>query len=118
MKNNRLRLTGMLAGAAFLSFAGACAALADDVTIGVATAQTGGLAPYDQPALAGLQFAVDELNAKGGFAGKYPIVMKIRDTRSDTAATVQAAQELVGEGVTILITPCDADPTIAAGQIS
>jgi branched-chain amino acid transport system substrate-binding protein len=118
MENNRLKLAGILAGTALLSLALTTTALAEDVTIGVATAQTGGLAPYDQPALAELQFAVDELNAKGGFAGKYPIVMKIKDTRSDTAATVQAAQELVGDKVTILITPCDADPTIAAGQIS
>jgi branched-chain amino acid transport system substrate-binding protein len=31
---------------------------------------------------------------------------------------VQAAQELVAAGVKVMITPCDADPSIAAGQIS
>lgn len=91
---------------------------ADDYVIGVATAQTGFLAPYDQPALTGLQFAVDEINAKGGLLGQHKIVLEIKDTRSDVAATVQAAQELVGAGVKMLITPCDADPSIAAGQIS
>ena len=93
-------------------------ALADDMTIGLATAQTGGLAFADQPSLAGFKMAVDEINAKGGLGGKYKITLDVKDTRSDTAATVQAAQELVAAGVKVLITPCDADPSIAAGQIS
>jgi branched-chain amino acid transport system substrate-binding protein len=94
------------------------AAFADDITIGLATAQTGGLAFADQPSLTGFKIAVDEINAKGGLGGKYMIALDIKDTGSDIAATVQAAQELVAGGVQILITPCDADPSIAAGQIS
>ena len=47
----------------------AAPALAEDLTIGLATAQTGGLAPYDQPTLAGFQMRVDEINAAGGIAG-------------------------------------------------
>ena len=93
-------------------------ARAEEVVIGLATAQTGGLAFADQPSLAGFKMAVDEINAKGGLGGKYMITLDINDTRSDTAATVQAAQELVAAGVKVLITPCDADPSIAAGQIS
>jgi len=106
-------MAGVMALAALTS-----AAMADDVTIGLATAQTGGLAFADQPSLAGFKMAVDEINAKGGLGGKYMIKLDIKDTRTDTAATVQAAQELVADGVKILITPCDADPSIAAGQIS
>ncbi len=93
-------------------------AAAEDFVIGLATAQTGYLAPYDQPALNGLKLKVDEINAAGGLAGKYNVKLVIRDTASDTSATVQAAQELVASGVNILVTPCDADPSIAAGQIS
>jgi branched-chain amino acid transport system substrate-binding protein len=94
------------------------AAMAEDITIGLATAQTGGLAFADQPSLIGFKIAVDEINAKGGLGGKYMITLDVKDTGSDIAATVQAAQELVAAGVQILITPCDADPSIAAGQIS
>lgn len=94
------------------------AAFAEDIIVGAATAQTGGLAPYDQPALAGLRMAVDELNAKGGFAGKYKIDLRIKDTRSDTAQTATVAQELVDAGAKIMITPCDADPSISVGQIT
>ena len=93
-------------------------AVAEDVTIGLATAQTGWLAFADQPSLKGFQMAVDEINASGGLGGSHKIVLQVKDTRSDIAATVQAAQELVAAGVNILITPCDADPSIAAGQIS
>jgi len=92
--------------------------LAEEFVIGVATAQTGYLAPYDQPALNGFKIKVDEINAAGGLLGKYKIVLRIRDTASDTSATVQVAQELVASGINVLITPCDADPSIAAGQIS
>lgn len=106
-----------LAGTMLLA-ASAGAAWAEDVTVGLATAQTGGLAFADQPSLAGFKMAIDEINAKGGFAGKYKVTLDIKDTRTDTAATVQAAQELVAAGVKVMITPCDADPSIAAGQIS
>lgn len=111
------RLGRLLSYSATLALLGG-AALAEDVTIGLATGQTGGLAPFDQPSLAGFQMAIDEINANGGLGGKYMVTLDIKDTRSDTGATVQAAQELVAEGVKVLITPCDADPSIAAGQIS
>lgn len=94
------------------------AVMAEDITIGLATAQTGWLAFADQPSLVGFKVAVNEINAKGGLGGKYKITLDVKDTRSDIAATVQAAQELVAAGVSVLITPCDADPSIAAGQIS
>ncbi len=114
MKNFRF---AVLAGAMCLAGL-ATAAAAEDITIGLATAQTGGLAYADQPSLAGFKMAVDEINAAGGLGGKYKITLDIKDTRTDTAATVQAAQELVAAGVKVMITPCDADPSIAAGQIS
>jgi branched-chain amino acid transport system substrate-binding protein len=88
-------------------------------TIGLDTAQTGYLAPYDQPALKGLRLAVNEINARGGIAGKYKIKLLVRDMRTDTGQAVIVAKELVGtDHVKLLITPCDADPSIAAGQIA
>lgn len=110
----RLVATAALA----LAVGAAAPAAAEDVIIGVASAQTGGLAPYDQPSVAGLRLAVEDINAKGGLAGKYPIDLRLQDTRSDTAQTVTATQELVDAGAKIVITPCDADPSIAAGQIT
>jgi branched-chain amino acid transport system substrate-binding protein len=113
MKKNKL----MLLSGAFAVLA-AAPAMAEDLVIGLATAQTGGLAPYDQPNLAGLQMKIDEINAAGGIAGKFPIQTIIKDTRSDSAQTALVAQELVDAGAQLIITPCDADPSIAAGMIT
>ena len=87
MKNFRF---AVLASAMYLAGL-ATTAHAEDVVIGLATAQTGGLAYADQPSLAGFKMAVDEINAAGGLGGKYKITLDIKDTRTDTAATVQAA---------------------------
>lgn len=93
------------------------AAQADELKLGLATAQTGGLAPYDAPVVAGIRIAVDEINAAGGIGGATPIVLIERDVRSDTAQTVIAAQELVDAGAEAIVLPCDADPAIAAASI-
>lgn len=114
-KLHRLTLaTAIFGAAAVLS----SAVSAEEIIIGAATAQTGGLAPYDQPALAGLRMAIDELNAKGGLAGKYKVNLMIKDTRSDTAQTATVGQELIDAGAKIMITPCDADPSISVGQLT
>ena len=110
--------TTLMAGAAVLLTALTTPALAEDLVIGLATAQTGGLAPYDQPNLAGLQMKVDEINAAGGVAGKYPVKLILKDTRSDSAQTAMVAQELVDADARLIVTPCDADPSIAAGMIT
>lgn len=89
-----------------------------ELVVGVVTAQSGALAPYDQPALRGLQIRVDEINAEGGVDGKTKIKLIIKDTRSDAAQSSIVAQELLGEGINLLLTPCDADPSIAAGQLA
>lgn len=108
--------TVLLSGAATLAMA--TASLAEDYVIGVAAAQSGGLAPFDQPAFAGFKFCVDEMNAAGGLAGQHPIRLEVRDTRSDMAETVKFAQEFVDLGVNFIISPADGDPTMAMGQIT
>lgn len=128
-------IAGALSGASLLRLSGAAASIATlalliivytllvaaraaQIIVGIVTAQTGSLASYDQPSLAGFRMAINEVNARGGLGGRYPVKLLVRDTRSDTATTAAAAQELVDAGVKILITPCDADPSIVAGQIS
>lgn len=91
---------------------------ADKLVIGLATGQTGGLAPYDGPAIEGFQIAVDEINAAGGIGGKIMIETISRDTRSDAAQTSIVAQELLDEGINVLVTPSDADPSFAAAALA
>ena len=87
---------------------------AESLRIGVATAQTGALAPFDAPVMEGVHIAVDEINAAGGIGGTTKIELIEKDVRSDAAQTSIAVQELVDEGVSFLILPCDADPALAA----
>ncbi len=87
---------------------------AEVLKIGLATAQTGGLAGYDGPVIEGLHIAVDEINAAGGINGSIMIELIEKDVRSDAAQTAIAVQELADEGVSVLVLPCDADPSLAA----
>ena len=88
------------------------------IKVGVATGQTGGLAYVDVPSLEGFDIWVDEVNAAGGIDGKFPVETIVKDTRSDAAQSATVAAELLGEGISFLITPGDADPSIAAGQLA
>lgn len=90
----------------------------DTIKIGYLGGLTGYLAPYDQPSLAGVQVAVDEINKAGGIGGKIMIELIERDMRSDTAQAGIMAQELVDAGISALISPCDVDPSIAAGIVT
>lgn len=94
------------------------ATAAETLTIGVATAQTGGLAPYDGPVIEGLHLAVNEINDAGGIGGKIMIELIEKDVRSDAAQTSIAVQELIDDGVNVLVTPCDADPSFAAAALA
>ncbi len=94
------------------------AASADTLKIGLATAQTGGLATFDGPVIEGVHLAVDEINGAGGIGGKTKIVLIEKDVRSDAAQTSIAVQELIDQGVSVLVTPCDADPSFAAAALA
>ena len=115
MSRLSFKLAAALCGATMLA---ATPAMSEDYVVGITAAQSGWLAAYDQPAYAGFKFCVDEINAKGGLAGKYKVVIDIRDTRSDTAETVKIAQEFVDKKVNFIIAPSDGDPTMAMGQIT
>lgn len=95
------------------------AAVAEEtVVIGFAGGLTGYLAFYDGMVKNGAQMAVDEINAKGGIAGKYKIDFRVKDMRSETPAAAIATQDLLDEGMQFMLVPCDVDPAIAAGQLA
>ncbi|MEL6520410.1 MAG: ABC transporter substrate-binding protein [Pseudomonadota bacterium] len=108
--------TLLLASAAAIGVAGAGAA--EDYVIGVMSAQSGYLAPYDGPAYAGFQYCIDQMNAAGGLNGTTPVKLIVRDTRSDIAEGVKVVQEMIDEGAKFVVSSADADPTIAAAQIT
>ncbi len=91
---------------------------ANTLKIGIATAQTGGLAVFDGPVIEGFHLAVDEINDAGGIGGKIKIQLIEKDVRSDAAQTSIAVQELIDDKVNVLVTPCDADPSFAAAALA
>lgn len=111
-------VASLAAGCTKNSTSGSSAAGSGVIKIGVDTAQTGGLAPFDQPALKGLQMAVDEINANGGIDGKWQIDLTIKDMQSDSAQAAVVARDLLSQDIGILITPCDQDPSIGAGRLA
>lgn len=96
----------------------AAPAFAEEYIIGVMSAQSGHLAAYDGPSYAGFQFCVDEINAAGGIGGEHMIRTIVKDTRSDIAEGVKVVQEMVDDGAQFIVASADADPTIAAAQIT
>jgi branched-chain amino acid transport system substrate-binding protein len=77
--------------------------------IGFVESKTGRLAFYDPPFFQGLKLAVDQINAKGGVAGKLKLQVVTEDGKSDPAQGAVVASDLISKKVQFGITPCDAD---------
>lgn len=94
------------------------AATAEDYVIGIMSGQSGYLAPYDGPSFVGFEYCIDQMNAAGGLNGTHPVRLIVKDTRSDIAEGVKVVQEMLDEGAQFIVASADADPTIAAAQIT
>lgn len=77
----------------------------DPIVIGYAGGFTGDLAFFDEPAFAGTEIAVEEINEAGGVDGR-PIELIKADTKSDVNQGSRAGLELIQKGVdAMLVTP-------------
>lgn len=83
-------------------------AAGEPIIIGEATAQTGILAYLDNPAHAGIELAVDEINSQGGVLGR-PLKVVRKDYKSDPQEGAKVALELLDEGAEMIIVTCDFD---------
>jgi branched-chain amino acid transport system substrate-binding protein len=92
----------------------AAAATGEPLIIGAAVGLTGDAASGDVPLSSAMQYSVDELNKAGGIAG-HPVKLIIKDMKSDPALGATVANELLGEGVQIMVGP--AFPGMAVGVI-
>jgi branched-chain amino acid transport system substrate-binding protein len=63
--------------------------------LGVALGLSGPGALYSQDGLKAIELAVEEINAQGGFLGKHPIRLFVRDTLTQPAPAVQKVRELI-----------------------
>ncbi|MCD2176201.1 ABC transporter substrate-binding protein [Rhizobium sp. C4] len=115
----------LLAAAAFTVSASLPAFAADDkIVVGFATAASGFMQAYDQPATDAALVRIDEINKAGGLLGKKIEVVKA-DTKSDRAEGAKAGLSVLDQGAELVVVSCDYDfgspaalAAEAAGKIS
>ncbi len=90
---------------------------ADPVRLGVILSATGGLAAFVPPIRAGIQLAVEEINAAGGVLNGRRIQIVEADDQTNPQAGVQVMTRLVqAESVAAIIGPMASGITIAAAN--
>lgn len=107
---------GAFATATLLS--GMARANDDEIVIGMAIAESGFMAAYDGDGTNSVKLWVDDQNAKGGLLGK-KLTYIVADTKTDRAQGSRAGQQLVEQGVDLLVVSCDYDqgaPAAGAAQ--
>ena len=92
-------------------------ALAEDIKIGFAVAQSGWLEAYDTPAIQAANIRINEINAAGGLLGRQ-IETITADMRSDRAEGAKAALDLVDQGIDVMVVSCDYDYGAPAALIA
>lgn len=80
----------------------------DPIVVGIATGQTGFMAPYDSPGVNAVHLALEDINASGGLLGRQLEAISA-DTRSDLLEGKRAGESLVADGADVMIVSCDFD---------
>jgi len=68
---------------------------AEPYHLGIALGLSGTGAPYCKQAVEGLEIAVNEINARGGFLEKHRIILFIRDTQTRPETAVEVVNNLI-----------------------
>lgn len=97
---------GPALGLCALVAASAQAQPAQPVRIGVIGPFSGPSSDFGNPMLHGVQLAVDEINAVGGYLGR-PLELVVKDDQGNPDAGLKGSQELVKEGVIATIGFCN-----------
>ncbi len=97
---------GPVLGLCALVAASAQAQSAQPVRIGVIGPFSGPSSDFGNPMLHGVQLAVDEINAVGGYLGR-PLELVVKDDQGNPDAGLKGSQELVKEGVIATIGFCN-----------
>src|SRR3954471_8865712 len=97
---NHIVVAGMIAAAAALSAGRACAQ-STDLQVSTLLPITGPYANYAVEFRLGFEIARDEINSKGGIAGK-KLNLDIIDTQSNNGQVVSLMRKACGESFTVL----------------
>jgi branched-chain amino acid transport system substrate-binding protein len=114
---NRFAIAVTLATGIGIGLASPLAYAEDNLVIGAAISKTGWNAPYDSPVMDGFAVAMDEINAAGGIAGKYKVEVVTRDNRSDNAQNAIVTQDLLDQGVGMMLVACDSSMVHATAAL-
>jgi branched-chain amino acid transport system substrate-binding protein len=112
-----LAVAGMLAAATACGGGGGPAQSSDTspIKIGVITSLTGRYQTLGIGNKAGIQIAVDEVNAAGGVGGR-KLEVSFEDDRTDPTQAVVAFNALAGSGVSAIVGPVLSDSALAIKQ--
>lgn len=86
--------------------------------IGWASDKSNYLSFVDEPLAKGMEVAIDEINAKGGIAGKVKIELDRRDMKGDPMLGATVVQELIAAGSNFIVTTCDTDVSLPGAQMA
>jgi branched-chain amino acid transport system substrate-binding protein len=114
---NRIAIAISLATGIGVTLATSLAHAQDKLVVGAAISKTGWNAPYDSPVMDGFAVAMDEINANGGIAGKYKVDVITRDNRSDNAQNAIVTQDLLDQGVGMMLVACDSSMVHATAEL-
>jgi branched-chain amino acid transport system substrate-binding protein len=78
------------------------------IKIGVASGTTGPISFFDAPSLQGMKIAVQDINAKGGVAGRQ-LELVTADHKSDINQIAPAALKVIEGGAKVVFGSCDYD---------
>jgi ABC-type branched-subunit amino acid transport system substrate-binding protein len=79
------------------------------IVVGITTAKSGALEPYDRQGSQMLIMRLEEINKEGGVLGGRQFEVKWLDTASDRARTATNARQLIDQGADVIIATCDFD---------
>jgi branched-chain amino acid transport system substrate-binding protein len=114
----RMILKTVLAAAAGVLLAGAPAAFAQNtIKIGMITDKVGPAKAYAEPVAQGAEFAVKELNAKGGILGRR-IELLIEDDQGKPDVSASMARKLVDAGAVFILSVSVSPATQQAQTVS
>jgi len=106
MQQARRRLRTSFA-VALCAFAGAVWAQSGaGIPVGVVGPFSGPSSDFGKPMLQGIQMAIDEVNAAGGYLGR-PFTLVVKDDKGDPDTGLKVAQELVAEKVIATLGFCN-----------
>lgn len=90
----------------------------EPIKIGALTSLTGNFAPWGIQASAGMQLAVDEINAAGGVDGGRMLELIVTDDQSNAEEAVSGLERMIEDGVVAVGGPISSDVGLNTAQFA